>query len=160
MKPWAKLLLPALLAFVAFPEVLPAQSSSDSLLGTWTLNIAKSTYKGLPAPQSETRTYDTTPEGMDHLIIHRVAADGTTITEETTFKTDGKPYAFSGNPAIDAIDATRVNDRLGHGNLILHGKRVGRYTMAVSKDGKKLTDTLTLQISGKTVHEVSVFDRK
>ncbi|HEX4050591.1 MAG TPA: hypothetical protein VHY19_06930 [Steroidobacteraceae bacterium] len=160
MKSWAKLLLPALLAFVAFPELLPAQSSSDPVLGTWTLNVAKSTYKGLPAPQSETRTYDTTAEGMDHLIIHRVAADGTTSTEETTFKTDGKPYAFSGNPALDSLDATRVNDRSGHGNLMLHGKRVGRYTLAVSKDGKKLTDTLTLQISGKTARAVRVFDRQ
>ncbi|HTT06869.1 MAG TPA: hypothetical protein VMF64_16435 [Steroidobacteraceae bacterium] len=160
MKPWAKLLLSTLFAFVAVPQVLPAQSISDPLLGTWTLNVAKSTYKNLAAPRSETRTYDTTAEGMDHLTIHRVAADGTTTTEETTFKTDGKPYAFSGNPALDSLEATRVNDRSGHGNLMLQGKRVGRYTLAVSKDGKQLTDTLTLQISGKTAHAVRVFDRQ
>ncbi len=159
MKPWNRFLLPAILAF-ALPSVLIAQPSRNPLVGTWVLNVAKSTFKPGPAPQSETRTYEDTPDGMHHVTIHLVAADGSAGTETGSFKDDGKSYAFTGNPNLDAIAVTRLNVREHRTALMRNGKVVGHFTGIVSKDGKTYTATVTVQASGQTEHEVRVYVRQ
>ncbi len=159
MKPRNGLVLLAALAF-SLPAVLLAQSSSDPGAGTWVLNVAKSTYKPGPAPQSETRTYENTADGI-HLTVHMVRSDGTAVTETSTYKLDGKSYAFTGSPDIDAIKVTRVNDHESRGTNMRGGKVVGHLTRVTSKDGKTLRITVTRQTaSGQTEREVRVYDRQ
>jgi hypothetical protein len=40
--------------------------AGDPLIGTWVLNVAKSTYSPGPAPKSETRTYTATARGFTY----------------------------------------------------------------------------------------------
>ncbi len=160
MKPWNRLLLPAVLAF-ALPGALLAQTESYPSAGTWVLNLAKSSYKPGPAPQSETRTYEATADGMHRVTVHQVTATGAALTETGTYKSDGKSYAFTGSPNVDALEVTEVNDRLAHTKLMRDGKMIGRLTHTLSNDGKTLTLTVTLRTaSGKTEHEVRVYDRQ
>ena len=161
MKPWNRLLLPVALALL-LPTLSIAQSSSDPTIGTWVLNVAKSTYKSGPAPQSETRTYEATPDGT-HLTVHQIASDGTNVTEESTYKRDGKPYAFTGSKDIDAVAVTRVNAHERRATDMLHGEVVSHVVFTISKDGKTMTATRTMKnaSSGKTeVRDVRVYDRQ
>ncbi len=160
MKPWSRLLLTTVLT-VAFSGVVYAQYGSDPTIGTWTLNLAKSSYKPGPAPQSETRMYESAPEGMTHLTVHQVGADGNSVMEETTYKRDGKPYAFTGSPNIDAVEVTTVNDLERRSTLVLHGKVVGHISYKISKDGKTMTANATFRnASGKMEHDLRVYDRQ
>jgi hypothetical protein len=160
MKAWNGLLLPVLLVF-ALPGVPFAQSASDPVIGTWVLNISRSTFKPGPAPQSETRTFEATPDGVIHMLVRRVVADGTNMTETSKFKLDGKPYAVAGTPNVDVLEMTRVNDRVLHTNLMHNGKVVGHINYTVSKNDKALTATITLlYASGQPMHGVWIYERQ
>src|SRR6202790_5348567 len=82
--------------------------AADPAIGTWKLNVAKSTFSPGPAPKSQTRTYVETPQGIT-LTIKTTAADGKESTTTLTFKDDGKPYPVSGNPAFDLVSVKRGN---------------------------------------------------
>lgn len=153
--------MPFLLLGLALTGTAFGQPGKDSGEGTWTLNIAKSTYKPGPAPRSETRTYQTSADGMHHLTVHEIAADGTAIDETTAYKFDGKPYDFTGSSQIDAVEVTRVNANEIRVTQFRQGKVIGHFTRVVSKDGRTMTATNTLRTAaGKTEHDVRVYDRQ
>jgi hypothetical protein len=54
-----KLLVRALLAIVAATSgvAIAEAAAPDPVIGTWQLNVSKSTFTPGPAPKSETRTY-------------------------------------------------------------------------------------------------------
>ncbi|HEY0800915.1 MAG TPA: hypothetical protein VGD54_08725, partial [Steroidobacteraceae bacterium] len=83
-------------AFAAEPEV-----------GTWNLNLAKSTFSPGPAPKRQTRSYAESAQGLV-LTLKTTAADGKESTVTMTFKDDGKPYPLSGTPDYDMVSVTRV----------------------------------------------------
>src|SRR3982074_136304 len=82
--------------------------AADPVVGTWKLNLAKSTFSPGPGPKSQTRTYAESPQGMT-LTVKRTAADGKESVTTLTFKDDGKPYPASGNPDFDKVSVTRVD---------------------------------------------------
>src|SRR5580704_312039 len=82
--------------------------AADAVVGTWKLNLAKSTFSPGPAPKSQTRTYVESPQGM-MVTVKTTAADGKESTTTLTLKDDGKPYPMSGNPDVDAVSAKRVD---------------------------------------------------
>lgn len=90
----------ALAAVVAFtlvaPGLLSAQSNTE--MGTWKLNVAKSKYTPGPAPKSETRTYRM--EGNAITVTREgVAADGSKISYTTSGHEDGKEVKIDGRSA-------------------------------------------------------------
>lgn len=160
MKPWNRLWLVALLA-LALPCVALAESDSDPAIGTWMLNLSKSSFKPGPAPQSETRTFEAVPGGMIRLTIHQVAANGAEITETTTFRRDGKPYAFGGSPNMDAIEVRRTRVTETTSNYLRGGKVIGHNRTVLSKDGSTMTYTSTYRTpSGHTERDVRVYERQ
>jgi hypothetical protein len=52
-----------------------AALAADPVIGTWKLNLAKSTFSPGPAPKSQTRTYADSAQGTK-LTIKTTAADG------------------------------------------------------------------------------------
>ena len=50
------------------PLVIQAQTATEPVLRTWTLDLAKSKYDPGPAPKSQVRTYAETPEGTQVTI--------------------------------------------------------------------------------------------
>lgn len=91
-------------AVVAFggASLALAGDSPEPVVGTWTLNLSKSKFNPGPALKSQTRVYTYGPEGMT-LKVTGTTADGTPISQQSTYKYDGKEYPFSGSPSFDAL---------------------------------------------------------
>jgi hypothetical protein len=115
-----------------------AAPAADPVIGTWKLNLAKSTFSPGPAPRSQIRTYAESPQGIT-LTLKTTAADGKEITTSVTFKEDGKPYAVSGNPEYDIVSAKRLDALTVQSLLMTAGVTVGTSVRTVSQDGKTLT---------------------
>lgn len=137
-----------------------AQSSTDAGVGTWILNVAKSKFEPGPAPKSETRIYEDTPDGI-RMTLHVETADGASHTETTTYKTDGKPYSASGNPNLDTVKVKRVSRWEVRATQLRSGKVVGTLTRTTSRDGKTMTVASEVtDPSGRSEHDVRVYDRQ
>src|SRR5580704_5922289 len=85
-----------------------AAAAADPTDGTWTLNVAKSKFNPGPAPQSHTRSYATTADGVA-LTFSEVGADGTKTSGQSNYKYDGKDYPITGSPNFDTIAVTRID---------------------------------------------------
>lgn len=137
-----------------------AAFAADSVVGTWKLNPAKSTFSPGPAPKSQTRTYAETPQGLT-MTMKTTAADGTESTSTLTFKDDGKFYPITGNPDFDSVSVKRVDASTINSTQTKAGVTVGTAVRSVSKDGKTLTFTLKgTHATGVKFDDVSVYDRQ
>jgi len=151
----ATLLLGALLSVSSLAF---AAQGSDPVLGSWTLNVAKST--GAALPRSDTRTYAHVENGIK-FSMKRVTAEGKEVSAETTYKYDGKDYPFTGSPDYDTVSAKRVATNTVEITQKKAGKVVGTATRNVSKDGKTLTLVMrSSNAKGELVSSTLVFDRK
>ena len=149
------LLVVSILAVTAGPAL-----AADPVVGTWKLNLAKSTFSPGPAPKSQTRTYAESPQGMT-LTVKTIAVDGTQSTTTLTFKEDGKPYPASGNPDFDKVSVTRVDPLTVHSTQTKAGATVGAAVRKVSQDGKTLTFAQKgTHAAGGKYDNISVYDRQ
>jgi hypothetical protein len=134
--------------------------AADSEIGTWKLNIAKSTFSPGPAPKGQLRTYADSAHGMT-ITIKTTGADGKESTQTASFKYDGKPYPVSGNPDLDAVSIMRVDASTVHVTQMKAGATIGTAVRTVSKDGKTLTLTQKgTRANGMKFDEILVFDRQ
>jgi hypothetical protein len=134
--------------------------AAESAAGTWTLNLEKSKFVPGPAPKSQTRTYAETADGTA-LTFSGVAADGSAISGQSTFKYDGKDYPITGSPDYDTLSLKRVNGHTVKSLQKKDGKVVGRTMRTLSGHGKVLTlDSRGKSADGKSFHNVAVFDKQ
>ena len=134
--------------------------AADAVVGTWKLNVAKSTFSPGPAPKSQTRSYVESAQGIT-LTVKTTAADGKETTTTLTFKDDGKPYAVSGSPDFDMVSVKRVDAMTVHSTQMKAGATVGTGVRSVSKDGKTLTFAQKgTHATGVKYDDVSVYDRQ
>src|ERR1700688_2405775 len=137
-----------------------AAESPDPVVGAWTLNLAKSKFPAGAAPQSQTRTYTQSADGTS-LSVTGVAADGSAVSQKSTFKYDGKDYPFTGSPDWDALALKKVNGSTVNSTMKLGGKPIGTTVRSISDHGKTLTLTTNAKnAKGKKYHQVAVFDRQ
>src|SRR4030088_1039232 len=87
--------------------------AADPVVGTWKLNLTKSTFSPGPAPKSQTRSYAESAQGMT-LTVKTIAADGKENPPTLTFKVDGNPSPAGGNPDFDSVAVTRVDASTVH----------------------------------------------
>jgi hypothetical protein len=147
-------------AVLAVASVATAAGAADPVLGTWTLNVAKSTFNPGPGPKSQTRTYSTTADGIS-LTVSGVAADGSAISQASTFKYDGKAYGMTGSKDYDALSLKRVNGSTIKSIMTKGGKSVGTTTRTISGHGKVLTlSTKGTDSNGKPYSIVGVYDKQ
>jgi hypothetical protein len=133
--------------------------AADAVVGTWKLNVAKSTFSPGPAPKSQTRVYSESAQGIA-VTIKTTAADGKESSTTLTFKEDGKPYPESGNPEVDMVSVTRVDAFTTHSTLTKAGATVATAVRTVSKDGKTLTFAEKGTRNGAKFDDVAVYDRQ
>src|SRR5271165_329814 len=134
--------------------------AADAVVGTWKLNVAKSTFSPGPAPKSQTRVYSESAQGLT-VAVKTTAADGKESSTTLTFKEDGKPYPASGSPDFDMVAVTRVDALTVHSTQMKAGATVGTAVRTVSKDGKTLTFAQKATHSnGAKYDDVSVYDRQ
>jgi hypothetical protein len=135
-------------------------AAADPVIGTWKLNVAKSTFSPGPGPKSQMRTYAESPQGIV-LTLTTTAADGKETTSSLTFKDDGKPYPVNGSPDFDTVSVKRVDALTTNSAQMKAGATVGTGARTVSKDGKTLTFTQKgMHANGAKYDDVSVYDRQ
>ena len=140
--------------------VASAASAKDPIIGTWQLNVAKSTFKPGPAPKSHTRTYMATADGIE-LTYETVAADGSATNGKSSFKDDGKDYPITGSKDFDTVSLKRIDASTVESTQKKAGKVVGTTLRTVSKDGKVMTLKLTgKDTKGAAYDNVLVFDKQ
>ena len=137
-----------------------AAHAADPALGTWTLNLDKSKFTPGPAPKSQSRTYAQTPDGIA-LTVTGVAADGSAMSNQSTFKYDGKDYPVTGSSDYDTLSLKRVNGSTVKSVQKKDGKYVGTTVRTVSGHGKVLTLTSKgKSATGTSFHNVAVYDKQ
>ena len=140
---------------------LAAGSSADPVVGTWTLNVAKSKVSPGPPPKSETRTYSESADGTTMLTSRTVSAEGKEDTVSMSYKADGKDYPVTGSPAFDTVSVKRISSHSVSYSVKKAGKVVVTGRRTVSKDGKELTLTGTgTDKSGAKVAQTMVYDKQ
>ena len=134
--------------------------AADAFVGTWKLNVAKSTFSPGPAPKSQTRSYAESAQGMT-VTTKTIAADGKESSTTLTFKEDGKPYPISGSPDADMVSVKRVDALTVNSTTMKAGATVGTAVRTVSKDGKTLTfEQKGTNANGAKYDNVSVYNRQ
>jgi hypothetical protein len=133
--------------------------AADAIVGTWKLNVAKSTFSDT-APKSSTRVYTETADGTV-LDQKTVSADGKEMSMHVTIRYDGKDYPNSGNPDADTVAAKVVDAHTTHFTLKKGGKVAGSVHRVVAADGKTLTvNNKGTHPGGKAYDDTLVFDKQ
>ena len=136
-------------------------TQSNPWLGTWKLNVAKSTYSPGPPPRSGTLIYEavgqgyrTTTEGID-------GQGNPTKTVAGPYVIDGRSYPYTGSPAFDSESYRQVNDYTLESTRTKAGKVVQTTTRVLSADGKTRTVTTTgVNERGQQINNVAVYDKQ
>jgi hypothetical protein len=139
---------------------LAAGTAADPVVGTWTLNAAKTTTTSGPATKSQTRIYSQSAQGIT-LNMKTVGVDGKEMNSQTTYHLDGRDYPVTGNRDYDSLSGKQIDANTAEFTLKKAGKAVGTTRRTVAKDGKTLTATFTLTTAGGEKSEnVAVFDKQ
>ena len=135
-------------------------AAENPLMGTWKLNDSKSKYA--PASAKNTRVAYTAAKGdMIKCTADGVDKDGKPIHWTWTGKLDGKPYPITGSPAFDMLAYHPVNERTNDTTATKNGKVVMTAVIAVAKDGKSRTVTLTgTDANGKKITDRTYYDKE
>jgi hypothetical protein len=130
------------------------------LLGTWKLNLAKTTWEPGPPPTSTTVTRKQVGDVVKS-TVERVEANGNRTTVTETLKYDGKDYPRSGTADADTIAVKRIDANTFEETLKKAGNVVRTGRQVLSKDGRLLTATWTgSNASGQPIHYVLVYDKQ
>jgi hypothetical protein len=140
--------------------VMAAGIAADPTVGTWKLNLAKSTFGGGPALKSQIRTYSQSAQNIT-LKMTSVSADGKETKTQTTYHIDGKDYPSVGNPDFDSLSGMQIDTNTTEFTLKRAGKPVGTIRRTVSKDGQTLTLNFVItNANGVQLSQLTVFDRQ
>jgi len=137
-----------------------AQPGSSNL-GTWKLNLAKSTFAPGTAPKSSTFTNVVAGAGIKS-TTDSVRADGTAVHSEYTVVYDGKENPIAGNSLNgDTAAGTRVDANTVTFVYKKNGKVTVTSTNVVSADRKTYTITSKgTNTLGQTVNTVAFYEKQ
>jgi hypothetical protein len=136
-----------------------AQSNND--VGTWNLNVAKSTYSPGPVPKSATIKVEPAGAGVK-VTVDQVLANGTKAHWEYSGNYDGKDNRVTGNnPDADMVARSRINATTIQTVSKKAGKVTTTTTHVISSDGKTRTITTKgTNAQGQTVNNVGVYEKQ
>jgi len=145
---------------VVFAGTVFAQSSNP-LVGTWKLNIAKSKYNAGKAPKSSTTVIEAAGAGVK-FTIDSVGVDGTVRHWTYTTNIDGKDSPIVGNATQgDTAAATRVDANTIRTVYKKGGTVTITATSVVSGDGKTRTNTgKGKDALGQNTDSVQVYEKQ
>jgi hypothetical protein len=134
--------------------------AADASVGTWKLNVAKSTFRPGPPPVAETRIYKAQPKGVK-TTVKTTWPDRLTTTVEYPANYDGKDYPVDGSRDVDAVALTRMDDFTSEATLKHFGKEIGVARRVVSPDRKTMTISYKgINTRGDRVDNVAVYDKQ
>jgi hypothetical protein len=134
--------------------------TTEPIVGTWKLDLAKSSYTPGPAPKSSTLIVEPAGKGLK-VAVDAVNADGSPLKWGFTTLRDGKEEAaVTGNPMFDVMTATRDSATAGTNVYKKAGKVVMTTKASISADGKTMTLTSTgTDPKGQKIHNVAVYTK-
>jgi len=153
-------LLATLCSAVLFASALPGIAFSESIppVGTWKLNITKSTFNG-PPPMSQIVAVQAEGQGL-RLTIENVDAEGNTAKAVIINFGDGKFHPVRA-PLYDAQADKAVNDSTAWIIRTKAGKVVQTLISEVSADGKTWTVTTAgVTPDGQQINNVLVREKQ
>ena len=139
-----------------------ASAQSDLRVGTWELNLAKSTFSPGPPPQRQTLTFRAAgPQWM--ALLQGIDASGKPINpdmNDLAITFDGRDH-----PTATVDYDTTAWKRLSANNYEFIRKRAGKIVLTsnneVSNDGKTMTITTKgVNAKGQLVHNVTVYNKQ
>ena len=135
-----------------------ANAQTEPVMGTWKLDVAKSTYKPGPAPKSSTVVVEPAGKGIK-VAIDSVQGDGTPLKWGFTSLRDGKSdEPVTGNPMFDTVTTTKESDTAGTNVYKKGGKVVMTSKLAITAKTMTVTSTGT-DPKGQAVHNVAVYTK-
>jgi hypothetical protein len=142
---------------VLLPVVGVAQQ--DPAVGTWKLNLTKSTFSPGPPPKSAILTIEAAGQGL-RVTANTIGPDGATTTIRYTANRDGKDYRVTGSPDYDTV-ALSGDQSTVQGTRKKDGKVVQTYIRVISADGKTMTVTSTgINASERKINNVAVYEKQ
>ena len=137
---------------------------TNTLLGTWKLNVDKSTADPGPLVRSETRAYEAVGDDGLKLVVQGSDAIEAAYSYSVTGKIDGRDYPLAGSGTRTGADTTswkRIDPYLIESAVKKAGKVVKSVRLEVSKDGRVLTlSEHGTNPSGRPTRGVRVYDRQ
>ena len=135
--------------------------SKDPFVGTWRLNVAKSTYSPGPAPKSQVSTYEAAGQGYK-VSVKSEPATGATQQWSYTSNLDGKESPITGNnPNSDTVAVKRIDARTLESVNKKGGKVTTTQRNVVAADGKTRTVTTTgTNPQGQKISNVAVYEKQ
>lgn len=146
----------ALLSATAGAQLRSEGTAVDPLLGTWHLNVSKSTYRPGPPPVSQTRSYEKHQFGI-RATVKTVHTDGRRTTVQSIYDYDRQEHPVTGSEDTDSIVVTRTSSNTHEARLSHAGMEVGTLRREISKDGAVMT--VTLQRRTPPVSNVEVYEK-
>jgi hypothetical protein len=131
----------------------------DRVIGTWELDVGRSSYTSGPPPRSQTRTYERHPDGVKATIV-TVDAEGQTTTIEYVADYDGIEYPITGTPNADAIAFMQVLPNEAEAVMLHAGRVVGTARRAISSNGERMTIVFRLPLEGRGAVDVLVLTKQ
>jgi hypothetical protein len=133
--------------------------AADPLVGTWKLNVGKSTFSG-PPPTGMTITYAT--DG-DWVVAksERVDEHGKPVSRSNKYKLDGKEYSFEGPYGKSMMTVKKTGERETTTTHKYAGGNTLTQKAVISADGKTRTVTSKgKNEKGQTVDARTVYERQ
>jgi hypothetical protein len=146
-------------------------SGKDPRIGTWKINLEKSKLAA-PAPKVRVVSYAARPDGFTVMTLAIVDSTGMPHFNHTAYKIDGADWPLYSDANLLAHQATgakvgTVSHKLVDAYTFITTQKAADGTLGapitntVSKDGKTLTQTVTVKnAQGQSVNEVRVFDKQ
>jgi hypothetical protein len=139
----------------------PAFAQNNPAIGTWKLNVEKSTYSPGPAPKSLTRTLEAKGDNVKY-SFEGVSAEGTSVAYSFTVAYDGKESAITGSMpgGADTVSIKRIDANNFETTLKKAGKVIGTAKSETSQDGKVTTVTAEgTNADGQATTSSAVYDK-
>ena len=135
--------------------------TSDAWVGTWTLNVAQSSFDPANLAPRGTTTKITVAGDAITVISDGLNAQGQKTHEETTYRFDGREYEVKG--AVDPKTTrlyTRVDDHHYSYATKVDGQTTTTSRVAVTPDGKTRTITVSgRDAAGRIIRNFLVWNR-
>jgi hypothetical protein len=134
--------------------------ASDPWIGTWRLNVARSSFNPGPPPRVQTINIQSREGDGLYVVTNGVDAAGRPTHTERLAKFDGRDYPAQGfeQPTTQAF--TRVDDRSYAIVSKAGGRIITRTRVTVSSDGRTMTTVTTGDVGQGPINNTQVLEKQ
>jgi hypothetical protein len=164
MRKWFLLSVVLAVAVLAASSLVVAQTT-DPFVGTWKLNVAKSTFRpGPAAAKEETIVVREVDADMLELVSSGTRTDGSPIAARYTWPRQGGVRSYSqGSPAegVTVVDTSWIQNQDAYTISLQNGRQTALTHWVISKDGKTLAGTTTrVDVKGTASETHSLWEKQ